>query len=415
MNDLATQTAPDLRLPLRHLLVGAVSLVLAALMLVVLGPGTVFYPIDNPHALTVTHLITLGWITLTIMGASYQMVPVVLQVRLWSEPLGHVAFWLFAPGTGLLVAGFWIFWPPLLALGGSLAVAGMTVYAYNMLRTLARVARWGLYGPFFAGSVLYLLAVGGLGLTLAVNFIWPFLGGAATMHLGFHVLIGLFGWITLLAMGVAYKLGPMFALSHGRGDGYGSVVFVLAAGGLLLLLAVLSVYPARMPIAAAALVPLAGVLLFLYDQWLYFRHRNRPRLDLGLRFMVAAFAYLGIAAALAWVDVAGWLRVPPTALVVLGLFGWAGCLISGQLYKIVPFLVWYDRYGHRAGLEPVPLLRDMYSARWGEVNLWSFGPAGALLALGAGLGNAVLVEVGGLAALAGGLMLAGNLYRMLRA
>jgi len=37
------------------------------------------------------------------------------------------------------------------------------------------------------------------------------------------------------------------------------------------------------------------------------------------------------------------------------------------MYKIVPFLVWFHKYSDKVGLEPVPLLREMFGERTGEV------------------------------------------------
>ena len=413
LSELATRNAPDVRLPVRHLVVAAGALVLAAALLVPLAPAVLRNPV-SAHGLALTHIVTLGWITLTIMGASYQMVPVVLGVRLWSERVARIAFWHYVPGVLLLVAGFWIFWPPLLVAGGALAVAGLLAYTYNMTRTLLAVRVWGLHGPFFAAASGFLAAVGLYGLTLATNLLHPFLGQGPVDHIVFHLLLGAGGWITLLAMGVAYKLTPMFALSHGRGEGWGRLVLGLFGGGLLLLIAILTFDPLPLLVRVVAVVPLAGVLLFVADQALYLRARNRRRLDLGLRFTVAALLYLAAAALLAWMTLAGWVRVPASSLVLLVLLGWAGCLITGQMYKIVPFLVWYDRYAGRAGLEPVPLLREMYDARRGEANLWAFAPAAALLAAGAAWSQPAVSELGAVALLAGALLLLGNLLQVLR-
>ena len=38
-------------------------------------------------------------------------------------------------------------------------------------------------------------------------------------------------------------------------------------------------------------------------------------------------------------------------------------LIVGQMYKILPFLTWYHKYSKKAGLEKVPLLKEMYSEK----------------------------------------------------
>jgi hypothetical protein len=62
----------------------------------------------------------------------------------------------------------------------------------------------------------------------------------------------------------------------------------------------------------------------------------------------------------------------------------------------------------------VPLLRDMYDARRGEGNLWTFAPAPALLALGAVAAWPVVAEAGAVALLAGAALLLSNLVRVVR-
>jgi hypothetical protein len=46
-----------------------------------------------------------------------------------------------------------------------------------------------------------------------------------------------------------------------------------------------------------------------------------------------------------------------TAVVTLG--GWISLTNDGQMYKIVPFLVWYRVYSPRTGREPVPTLAQI--------------------------------------------------------
>src|SRR4029450_2991529 len=43
----------------------------------------------HPQVLALTHTITLGWITMAIMGAPYQLVPVVLERPIWSERIAR--------------------------------------------------------------------------------------------------------------------------------------------------------------------------------------------------------------------------------------------------------------------------------------------------------------------------------------
>ena len=59
-------------------------------------------------------------ITATIMGASYQMLPVVLGVPIASVRLARLSWWLYLPGLPLSLAGLSLSWLVPLALGGPL-------------------------------------------------------------------------------------------------------------------------------------------------------------------------------------------------------------------------------------------------------------------------------------------------------
>ena len=43
----------------------------------------------------------------------------------------------------------------------------------------------------------------------------------------------------------------------------------------------------------------------------------------------------------------------------LFFFGFFGFTITGHMYKIVPFLVWFERYSPLVGKQKVPMLADM--------------------------------------------------------
>ena len=116
----------------------------------------------------------------------------------------------------------------------------------------------------------------------------------------------------------------------------------------------------------------ATAWLFAYDYWRMLRVRHRKLLDITQHHSSAAVVYFasvvpgGVAVVLF-----GWGQ--PRALVALALFalvGWVGQSTIGYLYKIVPFLIWHERYGPRVGREHVPLMREMISQRWAVISWW---------------------------------------------
>lgn len=413
MNALAARHAPDVVLPLAHLLTGVAAALLGGLALLVWAPQLLAEPVGAFPTLAVTHVFTLGWLAMSVVGATYQVVPVVLEVRLRSERLARAGYPVLLVGTGLMVAGFWTAHPSLLIAGGASVVAALLAYAGHItLTALGAQRRARVLQRFFLAANGYLVLACVLGGLLAAALRWNLLRADL---LPAHAVAALAGWATILAMGTAYRLTPMFALSHGHGEGAAPVVLPLAATGTLAVLAgqVLRWPPTVM--AAAALLPAGAVALFLRDQWSFLRARGRRRLDVGLRLTAMAMPYLAAAAALAWAGVAGLWRPAHGAVIILALLGWFGCLVSGQTYKIVPFLVWYRRYAPHAGREKVPLLREMYDERLAGVGTWALAAAGLVLAAGAAADLPSVQRLGALCWLTGYGTLAWNLTQVLRA
>ena len=75
-------------LPLAYLGAAAAAFVAATAALPWLAPELSghYY---HPRVLALTHAVTLGWITMSILGASYQLIPIVLERPLWSERLAR--------------------------------------------------------------------------------------------------------------------------------------------------------------------------------------------------------------------------------------------------------------------------------------------------------------------------------------
>src|SRR5688572_9769453 len=87
----------------------------------------------HPKTLAITHTMALGWGTMIILGASHQLVPVLIEGKLFSIALAHVSFILAALGIPLLVFAFFQFnlgWPA--KWGGLLINAAILAYVVNL-------------------------------------------------------------------------------------------------------------------------------------------------------------------------------------------------------------------------------------------------------------------------------------------
>jgi hypothetical protein len=398
---LASRLAPPLVLPGEHFAAGMVFFLVGAAGLAWVAPDLAAGAYLTPRVVAVTHLFTLGWITLSIFGALYQFLPVALGEGIRWSGAAHGTFGLFVVGLPLFVAGLVGGAPELTASGAGLFGLGVMVFCVNLGATLARASRRDLTWWSLAAAVLYLFLATVLGLALAGNLKLGYLAGSRWTAVGVHLHLALGGWVLMVVIGVAHRLLPMFLLSHGAGEKWGRAAAGLVAVGVGVLV-LFHHAPRAISSWLPALLVAGGLLAFLIQATSYFRHSVKPRLDPGLRMAGGALAVLGGGLLLgAWSLLEGWST--PT---VAGAYGVALVLgfslfVAAHYYKIVPFLVWYHRFGPLLGHGPVPQVADLYSARLATL-------AAALMTVGfAGVVVGILVGEGGWARAAAGLAAVG--------
>lgn len=403
--------APDV--PLRYLVAAAATFVLAALGVVWLAPELAghYY---HPHVVALTHTVTLGWITLTIMGASYQLIPIVIERPIWSERLARWQFWLLLGGIGGMIAHFSIgTWPGLVTAAACLGL-GVAAHLLNVAASLRGFERRNFTARLvivgYAGLGLTVL----FGLILGADRIWKFLPGQffPTLHAHFH--LALLGWIAPMVFGVAARVYPMFLLAP-EPDGWPGALQLwgLVLGVPAVVLGLLGVPGLTLPGALAVTGAAAG-----HARWVvgFAQRRRRPRLDWGLRFVLTGTAFLLPAAAMGLGFALDLLSGPRAALAyaALTLGGWVSLTIAGMMLKIVPFLVWYRVYGPRAGKAPVPLLAQL-SGTHAERLAYALLTAGfVLLPAAVAIGQAAWIRAASAVLALGALSFAAALARVLQ-
>ncbi len=320
----------------------------------------------QPKLLSITHIATLGWITMTIFGALFQLIPVVLQVKLFSETLAEIQFWIFSFGVLTLTYSFWFFTIDLpLTIGASLINLAVIIFLVNIIATLTRVKEWNLTASYLTASLFYLLTTGAAGLLLAINLGYPYIKGNHLDYISYHLIVAVVGWAAMVIMGVTFKLVPMFTLSHNFSTTSGKWAFGLINFGLFGFLYELHSKNSILFFISAVFVA-AGIFFFLYQVYIIFKQRIRRKLDSALKFTQTAFIFFGISTVFGFsfliFDLSNVMNIT-LAFGYLIFFGFISMLIVGQMYKILPFLTWYHKYSSKAGLEKVPTLKEMYNEK----------------------------------------------------
>lgn len=376
---LSFDQAPPLAVPFRFFVLAPFFLLASGALMLVLGPAALASR-WAPETLALTHLVTLGFIAQTMIGAVMQVLPVVAGSPVeHPRGVGWITLLGLNGGTLLLVYGFLAASPPalqgaavLLAFGlGALIVAG----AWAMLRAKAAAS------PTVFGVRL---AFTGLALTLVLGVILAF---ALAMGLPLplqkmvssHVSWGLLGWVLALVASVAYQVVPMFQMT----PQYPKWISSWLLPGLFVTLVLRSVVDLlSMPDAVLAVVDVVAATLALSFalSTLWLQHRRRRRLkDATVMFWQVAMVAL-LLAGLLWL--AG-LFFPVVAedprfalaLGVLMLGGFALSVINGMLYKIVPFLVWFHLQARGPGKSPLKSMKDVLADQMAQGQFYVHGAA----------------------------------------
>lgn len=365
MQGLSTQRAPSATVVLPHFIFGAISfLVLSVLMLFSAEAFTGHY--FHPQLLAVTHLAALGWGSMIIFGALYQLLPVILETPLFSEVIARITFVLFAAGIIVLVFSFWNFYVGIhIQIASCLLLLSLILFSTNVLFTCRSVSSSSVEAEFISTSVIWLLATGIIGALMAFNFQYPFLPKTHLIFLKIHAHLGIAGWFVLLIMGVAAKLIPMFLLSQNLNRKKLSYAYYLVNVGLIAFGADMFFWEGSLLLPLFTLIVIAGILFFISFIFDAFKKRLRKQLDIGLKHSFAAFVLLLLPLFLAIViSIAS--KVDTVFFNIYGssiFLGFITALILGQTFKTLPFIVWLHTYKRLIGKEKTPLPKDLFSEK----------------------------------------------------
>jgi len=371
---------PPLSLPMRYFLSAPMFAALAAAFLAWQGDAALLTR-WSPLTLAITHLLVLGCLSMTMIGAMLQMLPVVAGIEVPRARLvGAVVHLCLCAGTLALACAFWQESPPLFRAAMALLLAGLVLFV-----GACTVAMWQYHlpgsGAVVAGirlalaSLVLTMILGGV---LASVFAWPGLIQAPMQRLtDLHALWGMLGWVGLLVIGVAFQVMPMFMLTEPYPKyltgAYSTWLFILLGGASLSSGWTgpgAALHMACLVLLAAGYALFGGTTLYLLAR------RKRPRADPATLFWRTAMASL-LAATGAWL----WSAAAPSgaaasahtplAIGVLLIVGFALSAVSGMLYKIVPFLTWYHLQDARSvsGRKP-PNINQIIPERHAQ---WQYG------------------------------------------
>lgn len=357
------------------------------------GPGPV---------LSATHLMTLGVLAMSAMGASYQLLPVATRqplARVWQARL---SFWLFTPGLLILTAGMSgdldaALWP-----GAIMVTAGLVLFAILTGDNLRRAGALPIVAAHGGAALLALLGTVTAGLLLIGDFTHGYLAdhsSIAVLHMG----VAAFGFMGLLVFGYSLILVPMYLLSRSVPTrpgwvqlGLGLVALAVFVAGRLLAIPFLDAVALLIGLAAAA-----TYLMLMRAAW-----KTAMRRRQGLSFVILRAGWAGmVLGLLCGLALAAGLDIPNGAALFgwIVLVGWLLTFVTGILQRIMPFLASM----HASGASGKPArVSDLTAELPLRIHALAHAAGFVLVAIGIVLDLSVLVQLGAIAGLAGALAFA---------
>lgn len=370
-----------------YLIAGLFFLVLAGMFLFSLETLSGHY--FQPKILAMTHAAALGWGSMIIFGALYQLLPVILETKLHSIKLAWTSITFFVPGIILLVYCFWIFDPGMyMQIAGVLVFIAIVLFNLNVFFTVKHKKQESIFQEFIITACLWLTLTALLGVLMIFNFQYSFLQKDHLHFLRLHAHMGIAGWFLMLIIGVSAKLLPMFLISGYEKKHLLLLAYFCINAALLLFLLDGYLHGINGYTYFVLLLGLTGICFYLFYIFRCFQSRIRKDVDLPMVKSLLSFVFL--AAGILILPFILYYHLKNDAFAVnlstlygsLIFMGWISLLILGQTFKTLPYIVWVKHYEQLTGKVKTPLPSDLINK--GLLYVQSFAFLLFLLAFGSG-------------------------------
>ena len=331
---LSLDQAPPVSVPFRFFLTAPIF----GILLGVLFLFSSFDDIANtytPLSIAAIHLFTLGVLSMIIFGALQQMMPVlagviikkpllfanVVHTSLVLGTLGLCSYFIFNKSFLLYIAIIFLS----ISFLTFFIVSIKALFKVEFLTATVKVMR--LFS--ISGLIVFLLGLYLLSSHLSGNFIDNYY-----VLVSLHILFAVFGFATLLIMGVSFQVIPMFYVTNSFPKFIENKIplFVFV---LLILSAIFLFFNINF-LVLKILFSLIFIMFASYGLKAL-NNRRRPVFDITLWYWKFSLSQLILAMLLWTFDV----FESSFILTVVFALGFLYSLLQGMVYKIIPFLAWF--------------------------------------------------------------------------
>jgi hypothetical protein len=378
-------------------------------------PGAFFY---HPRMIALVHLVTLAWLSGSILGAFYVVAPLALRLPLPVGGADWAAFAAYAAGVSGMVAHFWMgdydgmAWAALLV---TTAIGWVALRAWRGLP--AATVPWPvkIHVALAFGNMM-LAAAFGIFIGFNRSHGWlPISPLAATYA---HAHLAAVGWVTMMVVGLGYRLIPMMIPAPMPAGNRLAASAVLLEAGLVVVMCALMWRSAWLPLGAALIA--AGLISFIVQVRATVQHAlprppALPSRDWSVWQAHAALFWLLVAVVCGLASSVGAPDVHRTIwnwyYGVAGLVGFLAQMVVGIQGRLVPMYAWYRARAARGGLAPPRGANELPSAPMARSIFLTWAAGVPLLAWGLAHQHHLVIAAAAASLLCG--VLLGGAYLMI--
>jgi len=259
-------------------------------------------------------------------------------------------------GSVLMVFGF-LYSPALLPYGGVVVLISMMIFVMEIFMTISKVKKLTLVMSSVLISNTFLFFGIIFGLLMALSYAGTIDVDINSLLQG-HIYLVVGGYILVTIMGLSIVLVPMFTLSHGFSMKPLEIsIYMMSFGVISVVVASLLDITFLKYIGYALSFASMGFYFYI----IYIIYKTRPRKENDVYAISLMFSYISMVVAVV-MGIAYFLFGDEKLLLASAwilFYGFIAFLITGHIYKIIPFLVWFEKFSPLVGKQKVPMLADM--------------------------------------------------------
>ena len=327
-----------------------------------------------PNTIGLIHFFNLGFLVMIIMGVLIQMLPVLVGVVIPKVLLvSRLSYFLITIGALFFPLGMIIMNRTMIRIGSLSAWSALFIFFSITLYTLQNGIKSFTLSAFKLSSLAALVTLVWAG---RLTWGWTEFGEFSNYRspmVELHIAWALFGFAYILIMGVTYKIIPMFYVTtdHSfRLTKYGTkIIFLfLSIWTIIFQTFIFQKYIFLQKIIPFIKIGISIVIIFFSCETFWrLRKRKRPVVDTSLIYWQISMVLFSFGAF--FYSISQYLSAEIINIFSSASFGMALLsLITGMLYKIVPFLIWLRLSSKN--ISSTPTIRELLPDRFTRKQLY---------------------------------------------